>query len=396
MICCLGPVSNAIVQDAALKSSDRDVSQETIVTASDTSAPAAPENATKHPGLRRILLLAGPVVAILVGLWLYLSGGQYVTEDDAYVGAANVTITPQVSGQVIRVAVATNQMVQQDQLLFEIDPEPFQIALDRANANLAEASEKLQGLLLTYNQDQASVAQSKADVTFAQQEFDRVAALVKEKVETQAELDQAQRTLRVAQQAQRAAESGAAATLAEFGGSVDKPIEQHAAYLAAKAEVELAARNVRLTKVLAPFAGTVTQVENIQPGSFLTVGQAAFSLIGLQSWIDANIKETDLTHIKVGDPATVTLDSYPDQLLKAEVQSITPATGSVFALLPAQNASGNWVKVVQRMPVRLKITTEDPGVVLRDGASATVSIDTGYHRSLATLWRDLLGMVGID
>ena len=366
------------------------------MTATDSSAPAAPEKATRHSGLRRILLLAGPVVAIVIGLWLYLSGGQYVTEDDAYVGAANVTITPQVTGQVIRVAVGTNQMVQQDELLFEIDPEPFQIALDRANANLAEASEKLQGLLLTYHQDQASVAQTKADVTFAQQEFDRVSALVKDRVETQAALDQAQRTLRVAQQAQRAAESGAAATLAEFGGSVDKPIEQHAAYLAAKAEVELAARNVRLTKVLAPFAGTVTQVENIQPGSFLTVGQAAFSLIGLQTWVDANIKETDLTHIKVGDPATVTLDSYPDQVLKAEVQSITPASGSVFALLPAQNASGNWVKVVQRMPVRLKIITDNPAVVLRDGASASVSIDTGYHRSLATLWRDLAGMVGID
>lgn len=359
-------------------------------------APESQAETPKHPTLRRTLLIAGPIVAIAIGLWLYLTGGQYVSEDDSYVGAADVTIVPQVTGQVTQVAVKPNQLVKQGDLLFEIDPEPFQIALDQVQANLVQVAEKLQGLLLTYHQQRASVAQATADVTFAQQEFDRVNALVKDSVETRAAFDQAQRALRVAQQAQRAAEAGAAATLAELGGSVDKPIEQHAAYLAAKAQVELAQRNVRLTRILAPFAGTVTQVENIQPGTFLTVGQAAFSLIGADFWVDANIKETDLTHIKIGDPATVVLDSYPDQTLEAVVQSIAPASGSVFALLPAQNASGNWVKVVQRMPVRLTFTKPNPDVVMRDGASATVSINTGYHRSLATLWRDLAGMVGMD
>ncbi|BCP53226.1 hemolysin D [Kaistia sp. 32K] len=350
----------------------------------------------KHPTLRRTLLLGGPIVAIVLGLWLYLTGGQYVSEDDSYVGAADVTIVPQVTGQVTRVAVGPNQLVKAGDLLFEIDAQPFQIALDQAQAELVQVQEKLQGLILTYNQQQASVAQAKADLTFAQQEFDRINALVKDSVETRAAYDQAQRELRVAQQAQLAAQSGAAATLAQLGGSIDKPIEQHSAYLAAKAQVELAERNVRLTQVFAPFAGTVTQVENIQPGSFLSIGQAAFSLIGADSWVDANIKETDLTHIKVGDPATVVLDSYPNQPIEAEVESISPASGSVFALLPAQNASGNWVKVVQRMPVRLKITKTDPNVVLRDGASATVSIDTGYRRTLGTLWHDLASMVGID
>lgn len=365
------------------------------MTAPDPSASAA-DNAPKHPGLRRALLIAGPVVAIVIALWLYLSGGQYVSEDDSYVGTADVTITPQVSGQVTTVAVTPNQVVKQGELLFEIDPEPFEIELDRANAALVEASEKLKGLILTYNQQQASVAQAKDDVTFAQQQFERVQALLQDKVATQAQFDQGQRALEVAKQAQRAAEAGAASTLAELGGSIDRPVEQRAPYLAAKAQVELAQRNVRLTRVLAPFAGTVTQVENIQPGSFLQAGQAAFSLIGSDAWIDANIKETDLTHIKVGDPVTVVLDSYPDQTLKGEVESITPASGSVFALLPAQNASGNWVKVVQRMPVRIKLIDPEPGIVMRDGASATVSINTGYHRSLGTLWHDLAGMVGID
>lgn len=362
-----------------------------------TSNAAEPVVQTpKHPALRRTLLIAGPVAAIGIGLWLYLSGGQFVSEDDSYVGTSNVAITPQVTGQVIKVGVMPNQIVNEGDLLFEIDPQPFQIALDQARAELEQATEKLQGLVLTYRQQQASVVQATADLTFAQQEFDRVNALVKDSVETRAAFDQAQKNLRVAQQAKLAAESGAAATLAELGGNIDKPLEQHAVYLAAKAQVELAERNVRLTRILAPFAGTVTQVENVQPGTFLSTGQTAFSLIGADSWVDANIKETDLTHIKIGDPATVVLDSYPDVTLHAVVQSISPASGSVFALLPAQNASGNWVKVVQRMPVRLRISNPEPEVVMRDGASATVSINTGYHRTLETLWSDLKGMVGID
>lgn len=165
--------------------------------------------------------------------------------------------------------------------------------------------------------------QSKADVVYAKQEFERISALVKDAVATEAQFDQAQKALRVAQQSVRAAESSAASTLADLGGNIGLPIEQHASYLAAKAKVALAERNVRLTRILAPFAGTATRVENIQPGSYLTVGAAAFSLIGSDTWVDANIKETDLTHIKVGDPATIVLDSYPGQTLQAKVQSIT-------------------------------------------------------------------------
>ncbi|CAA2138756.1 Multidrug resistance protein MdtN [Hyphomicrobium sp. ghe19] len=350
----------------------------------------------KHPVIRRTLLILGPLVAIGIGLWLYLTGGTYVSEEDSYVHAANVTINPQVAGQVSRVAVGPNELVKEGQLLFVIDPEPFQITLDEANANLATVSQTLRGRVATYKQNLADVDQSKADVVYAKQEFERISALVKDAVATEAQFDQAQKALRVAQQSVRAAESSAASTLADLGGNIGLPIEQHASYLAAKAKVALAERNVRLTRILAPFAGTATRVENIQPGSYLTVGAAAFSLIGSDTWVDANIKETDLTHIKVGDPATIVLDSYPGQTLQAKVQSITPASGSVFALIPAQNASGNWVKVVQRMPVRLVVTKPDPNVVMRDGASATVSIDTGYHRTLRTLWRDLTGLVGFS
>lgn len=363
--------------------------------ATSKATPVEADDRPKHPVLRRALLLLGPLVAITVGLWLYLGGGTVVSEGDSYVHSANVAINPQISGQVTRVAVQPNEVVKTGQLLFEIDPQPFQITLDEAKANLATVGEKLRGLVATYKQDQANVAQANANVLYAKRHFERVDALVKDNVDAPAQLDKARDQLQDAQGAMRAAESAAASVLAELGGSLDVPIEQHATYLAAKAKVALAERNLRLTRILAPFSGTATRVENIQPGSYLTVGQNAFTLIGLDSWIIANIKETDLTHIKDGDPATVVLDSYPNQTLQAKVESITPASGSVFALIPAENASGNWVKVVQRMPVRVIVTKPDPNVVMRDGASATVSIDTGYHRTFATLWRDLRGMVGM-
>ncbi len=364
--------------------------------ATQKATPVAADDRPKHPVLRRILLLLGPLVAIAIGVWMYLSGGTYVSEDDSYVHSANVAINPQISGQVSRVAVQPNETVKTGQLLFEIDPEPFKITLDEAQANLATVSEKLRGLVATYKQDQATVAQQNANVTYAREHYDRVNALVKDNVDSPAQLDKALQQLRDAQQSMQAAEAVAASVLAQLGGSLDIPIEQHATYQAAKAKVALAERNLRLTRILAPFSGIATKVENIQPGSYLTVGQNAFTLIGLDTWIIANIKETDLTHIKEGDPATVVLDSYPDQTLQAKVQSITPASGSVFALIPAENASGNWVKVVQRMPVRVIVTKPDPTVVMRDGASATVSIDTGYHRTLNTLWRDLRRMVGLS
>ncbi|HET6389845.1 HlyD family secretion protein [Hyphomicrobium sp.] len=363
--------------------------------AAQKATPVAADDRPKHPVLRRALLLLGPIVAIAVGIWLYLGGGTYVSEDDSYVHSANVAINPQISGQVTRVAVQPNEVVKKGQLLFEIDPQPFQITLDEAKANLASVSEKLRGLVATYKQDQADIAQANANVTYAKQEFDRVNTLVRDGVDDPAQLDKARQQLRDAQASVRAAESVAASVLAQLGGSLDVPIEQHATYLAAKAKVALAERNLRLTRILAPFAGTAARVENIQPGSYLTVGQNAFTLIGLDTWIIANIKETDLTHIKEGDRATVVLDSYPDQTLEAKVQSITPASGSVFALIPAENASGNWVKVVQRMPVRVIVTKLDPNVVMRDGASATVTVDTGYHRTLQTLWRDIKRTVGM-
>ncbi|KTQ91210.1 hemolysin secretion protein D [Aureimonas ureilytica] len=345
--------------------------------------------------LRRVLLLAGPIVLIAVALLLYFRGGGTVSEADSYIGAPNVAITPEVAGQVVEVDVSENQRVADGAVLFRLDPEPYQIAVDQAKAQLQQTEEKLKGLVLTYKQAEAEVQQTQADVTYAQQQFDRATNLAQTGVGTRQEADSARRDLRVAKDQLVAAQASASSTLAQLGGSADTPLEAQATYLEAKAALESAERNLRLATVTAPFAGIATQVDNIAVGSYLTGGKPAFTLVSTNAWVDANLKETDLVHVKVGDAVDVVVDNYPDLVLKGRVQSIAPASGSVFSLLPAQNASGNWVKVVQRIPVRVALENVPDNIVLRVGASATVSIQTGYHRTAGTLWDDIKGVVGL-
>ncbi|RIY03458.1 HlyD family secretion protein [Aureimonas flava] len=358
-------------------------------------APAQPKAERRSPWRRRLLLGAGPVVLVVVALVLYFRGGGTVSEADSYVGAPNVTITAQVAGQVVEVDVAENQRVAEGAVLFRLDPEPFQIAVNQAKAQLQETREKLQGLVLTYRQAEAEVQQNQADVTYAQQQFDRASSLVDSGVGTRSDADAARRDLRVAQDQLVAARASASSTLAQLGGSADTPTEQQATYLQAQAALQSAERDLRLATVTAPFAGIATQVDNIAVGSYLTAGRSAFTLVSTDAWVDSNLKETDLVHVKVGDEADVVVDNYPDLVLRGKVASVAPASGSVFSLLPAQNASGNWVKVVQRIPVRVTLDDVPDGVALRVGSSATVSIETGYHRTPQTLWDDVLGLVGL-
>ena len=358
----------------------------------DEPGPTAPKRTNWR---RRLLLIAGPIVLVVVALFLYFNGGETVSEDDSYIGAPNVAITPQVAGQVVEVDVSENQRVADGVVLFRLDPQPYQIAVDQAKAQLQEAEEELKGLLLTYSQAEAEVKQNQADVTYAQEQFDRANSLVQSGVGTRQDADAARRDLRVAKDQLVAAQASASSTLAQLGGSADTPIESQAIYLAAQAALESAERNLRLATVTAPFAGIATQVDNIAVGSYLTGGKPAFTLVSTDAWVDANLKETDLVHVQVGDPVDVVVDNYPSLLLKGRVQSVAPASGSVFSLLPAQNASGNWVKVVQRIPVRISLENVPDNITLRVGSSATVSIHTGYHRTLATLWDDIRSVVGL-
>jgi membrane fusion protein (multidrug efflux system) len=367
--------------------------------ADEVAAPAlAPALAKlRHPKtLRRVLLTAGPVLVLAGALFVYATGGRYISTDDAYVHAGKLTVATDVSGIVANVAVKESQQVDKGQVLFTLDQEPFQIALAGAQANLGTVRNQLTTLQATYRQKQAQIEQAKTDVAFFETTFQRQQDLLKRGVASQAAYDQARRDLDSARQKVTMAQSDAQATLAQLGGNADAPIEQNPNYLAAQAQVDKAQRDLRRTTVLAPIPGIVTNVDALQVGEYLPAAQAAFSLVSSADvWVEANPKESDLTYLKPGAPAVVTIDAYPGREWQATVASLRPATGTEFSVLPAQNATGNWVKVVQRVPIRLAVQMPADAPPLRTGMSATVEIDTGHRRALGDVLASAWQFVGM-
>jgi membrane fusion protein (multidrug efflux system) len=367
--------------------------------ADEVAAPAlAPALAKlRHPKtLRRVLLTAGPVLVLAGALFVYATGGRYISTDDAYVHAGKLTVATDVSGIVANVAVKESQQVDKGQVLFTLDQEPFQIALAGAQANLGTVRNQLTTLQATYRQKQAQIEQAKTDVAFYETTFQRQQDLLKRGVASQAAFDQARRDLDSARQKVTMAQSDAQATLAQLGGNADAPIEQNPNYLAAQAQVDKAQRDLRRTTVLAPIPGIVTNVDALQIGEYLPAAQAAFSLVSSADvWIEANPKESDLTYLKPGAPAIVTIDAYPGREWQATVTSLRPATGTEFSVLPAQNATGNWVKVVQRVPIRLAVQMPADAPPLRTGMSATVEIDTGHRRALGDVLASAWQFIGM-
>jgi len=336
--------------------------------------------------LRRLLLALGPIVVLAGGLAAYTAGGRYVSTDNAYVHAGKLTVATDVSGIVADVAVKESQKVEKGQVLFTLDQEPFRIALAGAEANLGIVRNQLVTLQATWRQKQAQVAQAKTDAAFYETGFQRQQDLLKRGVASQAAYDQAKRDLDAARERVVMAQNDADATLAQLGGKADAPIEQNASYLAAQAQVDKARRDLSRTTVLAPIPGIVTNVDALQVGEYLPAAQPAFSLVSAADvWIEANPKESDLAYLKAGAPAVVTIDAYPGREWQATVTSLAPATGTEFSVLPAQNATGNWVKVVQRVPIRLAVQMPADSPPLRTGMSATVEIDTGHRRHLGDL-----------
>ncbi len=346
--------------------------------------------------LRRLLLALGPIVVLAGGLFAYTTGGRYVSTDNAYVHAGKLTVATDVSGIVANVAVKESQKVEKGQVLFTLDQEPFRIALAGAEANLGTVRNQLTTLQATYRQKQSQVAQAKTDVAFYETAYQRQQDLLKRGVSAQATFDQAKHDLEAARDRVAMTQHDAEATLAQLGGSADAPIEQNASYLAAQAQVDKTKRDLTRTTVLAPIPGIVTNVDALQVGEYLPAAQPAFSLVSSADiWIEANPKESDLTYLQPGAPATVTIDAYPGREWQATVTSLAPATGTEFSVLPAQNATGNWVKVVQRVPIRLAVQLPSDGPPLRTGMSANVEIDTGHRRQLADLVDAAKSMVGM-
>jgi membrane fusion protein (multidrug efflux system) len=327
--------------------------------------------------LRRPLLIGGPALIVAAGLGLWLTGGRYVTTDNAYVGANTVVVTPQVTGTVTEVGVHEGQIVKTGDLLFRVDPEPYRIARDTAHGEVEAARLALDTLKQSRIKAERDIQTAQTQLDYQQKNFDRFSALTASKFSSPADLDKARAALDQAQGTLAAAQQSEGEILAQLGGNVDLPLESYPAYIQAKAKLDQAERDLRLTELRAPIGGVVTQSSSLLPGLYLAPGTAALAVVDVDHvWVDANPKETDLERLKAGETAEVTVDAYPGHVFTGALDSISPGTGAQFALLPAQNSSGNWVKVVQRIPIRIRIDRKPDDPVLRAGMSANVSVDT--------------------
>jgi membrane fusion protein, multidrug efflux system len=342
-------------------------------------------------GLRRyrrfLLLVVLPIVVAITGFVFYLNGGRYVGTDDAYVGAQKVLITPDISGKILKVVVKEGQNVKKGDELFEIDPEPFQFAHDQAKAQLAQAKTTYDNLV-----DNIKIYGKMADlmqqaVDLKQRDVDRKQQLVNQKVGSQLDLDNSANAMVSAGAQLQFVKQQISQAKAQLLGDPDLPMEKFPAYAQAKAQLDIAQRNLDHTVLRAPMSGVATQVEQIQLGRFVAAGTPVFSVIDIENpWVDANPKESDFTYVTEGQPVTLDVDAFPNHLFKGYVGSLSPGTGAQFAILPPQNATGNFVKVVQRVPVRIYFDKDDPYVKkLKAGMSVYATIDTGHKRTLAGL-----------
>jgi membrane fusion protein (multidrug efflux system) len=359
------------------------------------AAPPASKSPGPGPGRggrRFFLLVVVPSAAVALGLFWWLSGGRWVSTDNAYVGADKALITPYVSGPIVAIHVKEGQKVAAGDPLFDIDPAPYRTALALAQGRLAAAKVEFANLRETYitNIDQIKMGQDAVDLR--QADYDRKQALIASHSVTRVEADTSSAALVQAKQILQFVRQQQDAARVKLGGGPDVPIETFPAYMQAKAQVEDAQRNLGYAEVKAPIAGIATQVAQIELGRVAPAGQPVFAIVadtGL--WVDGNPKESDLTYVKVGLPATVTVDTFPGRDWRGNICSIAPGTGAQFAILPPQNASGNWVKVVQRIPLRFCFDADQDITGLRAGMSADVSIDTGRSRSLVGLVASIRG-----
>jgi membrane fusion protein (multidrug efflux system) len=351
-----------------------------------TETPAAPEKAprpARRRWVRSALFLLLPLVLIAGAYW-YVTGGRVMSTDNAYVEADKVGVSTDVSGIVKEIDVAENQRVDAGQILYRLDPLQLQISLDNARASLAQVALTIDAMKQDYRRMLRDADAQQAQVELDQATYDRYAALVRTASISRANYDQARFTLEVDKNKLESLRQQAQVQLARLAGNPDIPVAQHPQYLQAKAQVDEAQRQLDHTVVNAPFAGIVTNVPSIAPGKYLPASTTAFYLVAAdQVWVASNPKETELTYVRPGQPVTVTVDMYPDAAWHGVVESISPAAAQEFALLPAQNTSGNWVKVVQRIPMRVRLDTKDASLPpLRAGMSVVVDVDTGHPRGL--------------
>ena len=351
-----------------------------------TQLRASAAHRVRTPSLRATLLLIVPALAAAVGLFFYLMSGRYVSTDNAYVGAQKVLITPEVSGKVLRIAVVEGQQLAPGEELFSIDPEPYRLAALEAEARLARVKTDFDNLKSASASLGRQIELSRESVAANQADYDRKITLLNNRISTPADVDKSRMTLLAAKALLEQLLQQELMVRNQLLGDMDLGIDRYPQYMEATVALQRSRRDLANTVLRAPIAGIATQVTSIQMGRYLTAGMAVFSIIGTETvWVDANPKETDLTYMRAGQPVAITVDAFPSRRWRGKVAAISPGTGAQFAILPPQNAAGNWIKVVQRVPLRIEFEPGQDLHRLRSGMSATVEIDTGHRSTLARL-----------
>lgn len=345
-------------------------------------APLKAHKRSARRWTRLALMVVLPLILALVALHIYAGGGRFISTENAYLKANIIAVSADVSGRVVNVNVEDNQRVKPGQPLFTIDPLPFRIAVAETDAELEVIRRDFSQLRFNVREAQAEAAEARERQRFLRQQFERQKKLRARGMGSEEDYDQALHELRLGEESLVKLDQRVSRSLAALGGDPDLPVEKHPAFRRAMAIREQANVDLGRTVVSAPATGVISNMK-LQVGEYVKEGTPVFSLIeSAPIWVEANLKETELTNIKLGQAATVVVDAYPDHEWRATVDSIAPATGAEFALLPPQNATGNWVKVVQRLPVSLRLERTDDEPVLRAGMTATVSIDTERVRGL--------------
>jgi membrane fusion protein (multidrug efflux system) len=362
---------------------------EVVEMPSERSERAAVETAAAKPKARALkerlrlpLMLLAPLIVIAGAVYFYVTGGRYQSTDDAYVQAAQMVISSNVAGRVSEIDVHDNERVQKGAVLFRLDDAPFRIAVQEAQARLGSARLEVEALQATYRQRLAEVRGADETLAYQQREYDRQNGLLASGIASQVQVNQLRHALDTARQALSSAREELAAVAANLGGDANTSIEDHPNVLQARAALDRALLNLSYTVISAPEDGIVAKVEQLQVGNYINASSPLFALIATQDvWVEANFKESQLTYMRPGQAATVKIDSYPGKIFHARIVSLSPGTGAAFSMLPPENATGNWVKVVQRLPVRLAVTDAPAALPLRAGLSADVTVDTHHARS---------------
>lgn len=340
--------------------------------------------------LRRLLLLiVVPIIAVCVAIGFWLQGARFIATENAYVKTNIAKLAAEVSGRVNAVHAHAHMNVKEGDVLVEIDPRPFKLAVDLAEAELDEARQEVDTLAVTLKEAKTELKEAIDRASYYRKRFEREAKLAKRGITPYTRYDELENDASAADDRVNMVRQKIQRVKASLGGGPDRPVDEHPLVRTKIAALEQAKLDLERTSVKAPASGTVVTVPLVA-GEQIKAAEPLFAIVtDADPWVDANFKETELTHVHAGQTATVVLDIYPDYTFQAEVQSISPATGAEFAILPPQNASGNWVKVVQRLPVRLRLKTSADTPVLRAGMTATATIDTDQRRSLAGLFSDI-------